>query len=178
MSTKDEPISWTEIFMKGSALKNIQLCYHPDCVFPISPYIDIETSKLCNYHKLHHTNDVLYRACPIVLSDNVSIEIMIYKILKRTKCGFWINASLDTKLNPGILWCEEKGKRFVLDRGKKRFAYPTIAQAIESLVHRKRVYRDICLGKAKGAEKIRLAALKYQQLIQEKLATTKQQLER
>ena len=50
-----------------------------------------------------------------------------YSVLKRTAKGVWLSTPYD----------KQKGKRFVLDSGRKRFAYPTKALALESYIARK-----------------------------------------
>lgn len=62
-----------------------------------------------------------------LVSMHVKLEIMEYEILSKTPCGVWIR---DHRFS-------SKGKRFVLLFGRKRFAHPTIEEAITSFRHRK-----------------------------------------
>lgn len=54
-----------------------------------------------------------------------------FKIIKHTKCGFWI-----AKSHWSYQWTGSK--KFVLSTGRKRFAYPSEPEARESFLQRKR----------------------------------------
>jgi hypothetical protein len=74
-------------------------------------------------------------------SDGMSVSPHKFAITKTTPCGFWI----------GLGW--EK-KRFVLSSGRKRFAYPTREEALESFIARKKrqiMLVEYRLERSKGA---------------------------
>jgi len=66
------------------------------------------------------------------------ITLRIYPIKRKTKCGFWIH--------------EGGQDRFVLDSGRKRFAWKTEALAIESFKARKVAQIRILKAQLKRAE--------------------------
>lgn len=63
--------------------------------------------------------------------DNVSIKLEEWKVIKETPKGYWINRM------SGIWW---GGKRWVSKTSRKRFAYPTKEEALESFLIRKKAH--------------------------------------
>jgi hypothetical protein len=85
--------------------------------------------------------EVLYRY--VNMQDVVLLET--HYVAKRTPKGAWITDKFDFRK-----------KRFVLDTGRKRFAYPTKEEAKESFLARKR--RQLFILKAQ-VENVELAVL-------------------
>lgn len=80
----------------------------------------------------------------------IELNIEKYEIIKKTKKGVWIYTG-DVL---GGIKCFCNSKRFVLLSGKKRFAYPTKKEALESFKARKNRQIEILshrLGNAKSA---------------------------
>jgi hypothetical protein len=76
----------------------------------------------------------LYRIWSSVQSFNgPHLAAQEYDIIKTTPCGVWIRVGPD--------------KKFVLSDSHKRFAYPTLEEAKESFIARKRKYLQILEGK-------------------------------
>jgi hypothetical protein len=71
-----------------------------------------------------------------------NLDVLIFEhqfeLIKETKCGYWIGDSL--------------GKHWVSKTSKKRFAYPTRKEAIESFIARKKQQIRYMKIKAKRAE--------------------------
>ena len=66
----------------------------------------------------------LYRAFGHVIEDDVAIMMDALPIIRTTPCGAWVS-------NP-----VSGGDRWVSTKGRKRFAYPTKEEAMESLIQR------------------------------------------
>lgn len=69
-----------------------------------------------------------------------------WNVLRRTPKGAWITGPYSNK------WTAESGKRFVLDSGRKRFAYPTKKLAWESYCIRLRHRRGYWQTEGKRIE--------------------------
>jgi hypothetical protein len=80
--------------------------------------------------------DELYR----YETNNDVVLLEKFKIIKHTKCGFWIPRNNYT-------WQIDGKKRFVLASGTKRYAYPTEQEARESFFQRKK--RHIAILRAR-----------------------------
>lgn len=77
-------------------------------------------------------SDVLYRADAVVVGDdNVKVLCMSYKIVKRTRCGVWIEFYAGSK------------RKFVNMQKHKKWACETEAEALESLKRRRERYLAI-----------------------------------
>ena len=53
-----------------------------------------------------------------------NVELEVYIGLRETKCGWWVDMGFDDE-------------KWVSNRGKKRFAYPTKEEALQSFIARK-----------------------------------------
>ena len=85
--------------------------------------------------------DTLYRAEYSCYTDgNISICINTYPVIKQTSKGVWIKFYSDRK--------------FVLLAGRKKFAYPTKEEAINSLKRRKQRQLQIIEGMERIANNI------------------------
>lgn len=67
-------------------------------------------------------------------TDNYGLTCSIYKILRETKCGYWVHI-----ISPYIL----KDEKWVSKAGKKRLCYPTKIEALTSLYHRRKMHIKI-----------------------------------
>jgi len=61
-----------------------------------------------------------------------------YKILKETKCGYWIKYD-----NNYLVAHNGKAEKWVNKSGRKRFCYPTKLEAIYGLFYRRKRYAKI-----------------------------------
>jgi hypothetical protein len=69
--------------------------------------------------------------------DEVELLPKIFYVFKKTDKGFWISYS------------NTKGKKWVNNYAKKRFAYPTKKQALNNFIKRKERYRSILIWNIK-----------------------------
>lgn len=69
-----------------------------------------------------------------------------FMVLKRTPKGAWISRW------PWRSYWPQDGKRFVLATGRKRYAMPTEAEALESYIQRKRRHISILTGQLSDAK--------------------------
>lgn len=84
------------------------------------------------YRYSHSTN---------TLNQEYLIE-MPYKVVRITKCGVWLESAYmsDVPQFKDLTLCNhctDYKQHFVLLNSRKRFAYPTKMEALESLIHRK-----------------------------------------
>jgi hypothetical protein len=70
----------------------------------------------------------------------IKIEERKYKVIKKTKCGYWIK----------LFSCFDD-KKWVSKNSKKRFAYPTKQEAMNSFKFRKKRQIEILEDKLKKA---------------------------
>lgn len=79
-------------------------------------------------------------------SSYVDIYIRSFQTIRQTPQGYWIN---------------DYGKdRWVSNNSKKRYAYPTVAEAKINFIKRKKKYLQILKSKVKQTEAILVEALK------------------
>lgn len=80
----------------------------------------------------------LYRADYTRYTDGPRVFIESFMVVKETPCGYWIELH------------EGDGSRWVSATGKKRYAYPTVEEALAGW--RARKHRQIAILRAKIAE--------------------------
>lgn len=108
-----------------------------------------------------------YTASRVVLSPDISVYAQTYHLLKETPCGYWIGlyspckAHLEEDLKNPHYW-----KKWVSKMGRKRYAYPTKRQALESFIIRKR--RQI--GHAENLKQFAESALHKAERLEAELA--------
>lgn len=73
-------------------------------------------------------------------SEDYIIHFHEFEVLSHTSCGVWIK------------YWTAKGKKFINNNNRKRFAYPTKEEAREALGFRLRSYRSHLLAKLEGVE--------------------------
>jgi hypothetical protein len=78
----------------------------------------------------------LYRVDYIRFTDGPHVTVDSFMVVKETPCGYWIEVN--------------EGSRWVSATGKKRYAYPTVEEAIEGWRARKQ--RQISILRSKIAE--------------------------
>lgn len=89
-----------------------------------------DTCELCG-EVAPHENHYFYREVNSCVSDDVlAISVIEYRVVKRTKAGFWISPTWDVK---------GRYKKFVLAGSGRRHAYPTRQLARESFIIRKKI---------------------------------------
>lgn len=89
--------------------------------------------------------DKFYRYEDMLYGSQISIRLSTYKVIKLTPKGCWIAHNYDHN---------HLHKRFVLSDSRKKFAYPTKEQAMESFIRRKErqiIYLQANLNRAKNA---------------------------
>jgi len=76
----------------------------------------------------------------VILSyREVAVHFETYHVLKETDCGYWIglyprdSKHVEEDMKNPYIW-----KKWVSKNGRKRFAYPTKKEALESFIIRKR----------------------------------------
>lgn len=74
------------------------------------------------------------------LEPFVEVVERSYPVAKRTPCGVWLGTGRGTK-------------RFALNQARKRFAYPTVEEALTSFLARKRSQINIVEGQLKRARR-------------------------
>lgn len=74
----------------------------------------------------------IFDGCETIGFDVAKAEVETFSILRETRCGYWIVPSwADTYgLN------REKHKRWISKDSRKRHAYPTMEEAVDSFRHR------------------------------------------
>jgi hypothetical protein len=77
----------------------------------------------------------LYRCDVTRCTDGPRVYLNSFMVVKETRCGYWIEAY--------------EGLKWVSATGKKRFAYPTKDEAINSFHARKRRYLQILFEQAR-----------------------------
>lgn len=84
------------------------------------------------------------------------VRLRVYAIIKYTKCGYWINTNWGTQNHQPrqVTWeqVEPQYRRFVNLEANKRFALPTIDEAVISYVARKQRAISIYNARAKAAQ--------------------------
>lgn len=104
--------------------------------------------------RLYRFEDVVY-AAPLDAFDNplgegtLKVELRTYRIRKTTPCGAWLDIG-----------------RFVKNSGRKRFAWPTEAEALASFMARKQ--RQLGILKAQVSRVERAMAMIVHRATQEK----------
>ncbi len=78
---------------------------------------------------------------------SVKLKLEEYKVIKKTACGVWINLGVGEK-------------KFVLEKAKKRWACPTIEEALISFEYRKRKQVKILKDQLEISSKALVAAEK------------------
>lgn len=98
--------------------------------------------------------------------EETKIRLLDFEVIKETPCGKWIRfPERDRYLYSPIKYIQ--GKKFILEKGwdhftRKRFAWPTKAEALISYIHRK-VYQVNILEYKLGNAKKFLAIAKEMQ---------------
>jgi hypothetical protein len=94
-------------------------------------------------------------------SARIELKLSTYEVLKITPCGVWIKYPERNKLGYKEDVCIGyiEGKKFILERSlwyktvtKKRFAWPTKEEALESYKHRKLYQINILEGQLNRAK--------------------------
>jgi len=80
----------------------------------------------------------------------VSIELKTYLVIRHTPKGVWIDTRFDL--------AEKSRKKFILKDAMKRFACPTIEEAKESFLARKRKQLRIYKARTKQVEQVIIKA--------------------
>lgn len=88
---------------------------------------------------------VYYRVDDVYMDDRTVVEISEYPVVRETRCGVVI----------GLGAGQEKWVRY---GGRKRWAYPTREQAIDSFRARKRRLIEICKWRIECAEELLAAS--------------------
>ena len=87
---------------------------------------------------------VLYRFEDYLCGDEYSVEVKVhlreFEVLRTTPCGAWIEGQYGRK-------------RFVLKDSRKRYAHPTVDEARESFIARKKRQLSIYQARARTAER-------------------------
>jgi hypothetical protein len=84
--------------------------------------------------------EILYRVEAIHFQDETTLTFETYRVKRRTKCGAWVIIGLS-------------GEKFILNEGRKRFAYDTKESAMISFKARKQAQIRILTAQLKNAEK-------------------------
>ena len=93
------------------------------------------------YQCIEPVPDVLYRIEARWYEewyDAVKLRLERYKVIKATPCGHWIN--------------DYGRKRWVSATSRKRFAHPTVEEALAAYIKRKTSYVGHCKARLKTAE--------------------------
>ncbi len=90
----------------------------------------------------------------------LKVELRAFVVLRRTKYGVWLALTFGNYKTGDFIGT---GRRFVLNRSVKRFACPTVEQAVTSFIARKR--RQASIYDKRGAKA--LAAIEIIKHIQE-----------
>ncbi len=94
------------------------------------------------------------------------VELLVYPLIKRTNCGIWIWLDYSLYPNRPLVYNPEKNyhtcfKRFVNLQANKRYALPTIEEALDSYIARKNREVAIYQARAKAAEAYKEAGLAF-----------------
>lgn len=87
--------------------------------------------------------EYLYRYDTANYSTGITVSLHRYRIVKRTPKGFWIS---------DYSFSFPQKDRWVSATGKKRYAYPTQDEALESFMYRKLRYMRILEGRLRNAK--------------------------
>lgn len=98
------------------------------------------------YNEIHYAPPLNEWESPIG-EGKVAIYLVEYKVIKHTKCGVWIQGSHDLERYTLV-----ERKRFVLLSARKKFACPTIEEAKESFIARKKRQIKILKSQLRKAE--------------------------
>jgi len=97
---------------------------------------------------------------PIMYFDSYSkIQLLEYEVLKITPCGVWIKYHKNDNYIYAPTFKFIEGRKFILERSilnktitKKRFAWPTKKEALDSYKYRKEYQINILFGKLEQAK--------------------------
>ena len=100
--------------------------------------------------------------------EETEIRLLDFEVIKETKCGAWIKfPERDRYLYSPMKYIQ--GKKFILERSlwyktiaKKRFAWPTKAEALISYIYRKEYQVNILTSKIEYAKKFLAKAKEMQ----------------
>lgn len=106
-----------------------------------------------------------YTASKAILSSDLHVYHLSYYMIKETPCGYWISDQVagkhvDEDMKNPYFW-----KKWVSKTAKKRYAYPTKEEALESFLARK--YRQAALAR-NTVEYAEEAIRKAEQIIEDK----------
>ena len=92
--------------------------------------------------------DIVYRAEDCNTGHyHVQITYREYRVIRLTKCGFWIAAH-------SSFWLAGDRERWVSNTSRKRFAFPTKEEALEGLMRRRQRQAAILGARLDGAERV------------------------
>jgi len=95
-----------------------------------------------------------YRYEDLHYTDGVRIQEVVLYLIRETPCGYWISPNYHYKeADEGEWWMAfSERKRWVSKTTRKRYAYPTKAEAMASFKARKRRQIDILEYRLRGAQ--------------------------
>lgn len=103
-----------------------------------------------------------YRAEVELREDGSTVWFETFPVVRRTQCGVYLRAPGHVRYNPTNMDPDHcSNLKWVANQGRKRFAYPNRALALESLRARKRKYVTNCERRFNVAQRQRNAADAY-----------------
>lgn len=111
--------------------------------------LDSDDGEQCyRYVEVHYSKGTDEWGDPLPGRGSVGVTLNSYKVLKHTKCGFWIET---------IFWGSEF-KKFVNTHANKQFAHLTKKAALESFRRRKIRQISILTAQAEAASELVILA--------------------